>query len=166
MEDEPHCSNGWKCWWWNEHHIKSPYRTPMTACGQSSSCLLSAEDTSCSRAAPPAWCWVIASIRTQRAACHYLNPCYLLCQHWASPPHSARLLLLSPQDLVGLIYSYYRRNRCISMKISTSLECPGCIQGQAGCGSGQPGLVVGSPALSRGVDTRRSLWSFSTQAIP
>ena len=36
---------------------------------------------------------------------------------------------------------------------------------QAGCGSGQPDLVVGDPAHSRGVETRWSLWSFSTQAI-
>jgi len=43
---------------------------------------------------------------------------------------------------------------------------PGGIQGQAGCGSGQPGLLVGDPAHSRGVETRWSLWSFSTQAIP
>ena len=42
---------------------------------------------------------------------------------------------------------------------------PGGIQGQAGCGSGQPGLMVGDPAHSRGVETRLSLWSFSTQAI-
>jgi len=42
---------------------------------------------------------------------------------------------------------------------------PGGIQGQAGCGSGQPGLVVGDPAHSRGVETKWSLWSFSTQAI-
>jgi len=42
---------------------------------------------------------------------------------------------------------------------------PAGIQGQAGCGSGQPGLVVGDPAQSRGVETRWSLWSFSTQAI-
>ena len=42
---------------------------------------------------------------------------------------------------------------------------PGCIQGQAGCGSGQPGLVVGDPVQGRGVETRWSLWSFSTQAI-
>jgi len=42
---------------------------------------------------------------------------------------------------------------------------PGGIQGQAGCGSKQPGLVVGDPAHSRGVETRWSLWSFSTQAI-
>jgi len=39
---------------------------------------------------------------------------------------------------------------------------PEGIQGQAGCGSGQPGLVVGDPAHSRGVETRWSLWSFST----
>ena len=38
-------------------------------------------------------------------------------------------------------------------------------QSQAGCGSWQPGLVVGDPAHSRGVETRWSLWSFSTQAI-
>ena len=37
--------------------------------------------------------------------------------------------------------------------------------GQAGCGSGQPGRVVGDPAHGRGVETRWSLWSFSTQAI-
>ena len=42
---------------------------------------------------------------------------------------------------------------------------PGSIQGQAGCDSGQPGLVVGDPAHSRGVETQRSLWSFSTQAV-
>ena len=36
---------------------------------------------------------------------------------------------------------------------------------QAGCGSGQPGLVVGDPACGRGVETRWSLWSFSTHAI-
>jgi len=42
---------------------------------------------------------------------------------------------------------------------------PGGIQGQAACGSGQFGLVVGDPAHSRGVETRWSLWSFSTQAI-
>jgi len=40
------------------------------------------------------------------------------------------------------------------------------IQSQAGCGSGQPGLVVGDPAHSRGAETRWTLWSFSTQAIP
>ena len=38
-------------------------------------------------------------------------------------------------------------------------------QGQAGCGSGQPGLVVGDPAYGRGVESRWSLRSFSTQAI-
>jgi len=38
-------------------------------------------------------------------------------------------------------------------------------EGQAGCGSGQPGLVVGDPAHSGCVETRWSLWSFSTQAI-
>jgi len=42
---------------------------------------------------------------------------------------------------------------------------PGDIQGQAECGSGQPGLVAVDPAHSRGVETRLSLWSFSTQAI-
>jgi len=42
---------------------------------------------------------------------------------------------------------------------------PGGIQGQAGCGSGQPGLMVGDPACGRGVETRWSLWSFSTQAV-
>ena len=42
---------------------------------------------------------------------------------------------------------------------------PGGIQGQAGCGSGQPGLLVGDPAHSRGVETRWSLRSSSTQAI-
>jgi len=42
---------------------------------------------------------------------------------------------------------------------------PGGIQGQAGWGSGQPGLLVGDPAHSRGLETRWSLWSFSTQAI-
>jgi len=42
---------------------------------------------------------------------------------------------------------------------------PGYIQGQAGCVSGQLDLVVGDPAHSRGVESRRSLWSFSTQAI-
>jgi len=42
---------------------------------------------------------------------------------------------------------------------------PSGIQGQTGCGSGQPGLVVGNPAHSRVIETRWSLWSFSTQAI-
>jgi len=42
---------------------------------------------------------------------------------------------------------------------------PGGIEGQAGCGSEQPGLVAGDPAHSRGVETRWTLWSFSTQAI-
>jgi len=41
---------------------------------------------------------------------------------------------------------------------------PEGIQGQAGCGSGQPGLVAGNPA-HRGIETRWSLWSFSTQSI-
>ena len=40
----------------------------------------------------------------------------------------------------------------------------GGIQGQAGCGSGQPGLEVGNPTCGRGVETRWSLRSFSTQA--
>jgi len=40
------------------------------------------------------------------------------------------------------------------------------IQDQAGCVSGQPGLVVGDPAHSKGVETRWSLWSLSTQTIP
>ena len=39
------------------------------------------------------------------------------------------------------------------------------FKARLGCGSGQPGLVVGDPAHSRGVETRRSLWSFSIQAI-
>ena len=39
------------------------------------------------------------------------------------------------------------------------------FKGQVGCGSEQPGLVVGDPAHSRGVETRLSLCSFSTQAI-
>ena len=38
-------------------------------------------------------------------------------------------------------------------------------QSQSGCGSGQPGLVIGNCAHSRGIETRWSLWSFSTQAI-
>jgi len=42
---------------------------------------------------------------------------------------------------------------------------PGGIQGQAGCGSGHPDLVIGDSAHSSGVETRWSLWSFSTQAI-
>ena len=33
------------------------------------------------------------------------------------------------------------------------------------CGSGQCGLIVGDTAHSRGIETRISLWSFSTQAI-
>ena len=48
---------------------------------------------------------------------------------------------------------------------SCGCPIPGGIQGQAGCGSGQPGLVVGNPVHSRAVETRWSLWSFSTQAI-
>ena len=39
---------------------------------------------------------------------------------------------------------------------------PGGTQGQAGYSSGHPGLVVGDPAHSREVETRLSLWSFST----
>ena len=46
-----------------------------------------------------------------------------------------------------------------------SVPIPGGTQSQAGCGSGQHGLVVGDPAHSRGVETKWSLWSFSTQAI-
>ena len=42
---------------------------------------------------------------------------------------------------------------------------PRCIQGQARHGSRQSGLAVGNPACSMGVETRWSLWSFSTQAI-
>jgi len=42
---------------------------------------------------------------------------------------------------------------------------PGGIQSQAGCGSGQPGLVVGDAAHGRGVETKLSLWFFSTQSI-
>ena len=33
------------------------------------------------------------------------------------------------------------------------------------CGSGQCGLIVGDTVHSRGIETRISLWSFSTQAI-
>jgi len=40
----------------------------------------------------------------------------------------------------------------------------GGIQSKAGCGSGQPGLVVGDPAHGRGLETKWSLRSFSTQA--
>jgi len=47
---------------------------------------------------------------------------------------------------------------------SCGCPIPGGIQGQVGCGSGQPGLVVGNAAHSR-VETRWSLWSFSTQYI-
>lgn len=39
------------------------------------------------------------------------------------------------------------------------------IRGWMCCGSGQPGLAAGNPAHSRGVETRWSVWSFSTQAI-
>ena len=42
---------------------------------------------------------------------------------------------------------------------------PGGIQCQAECGSGQPGLVVGGLVHGRGVETRYSLRSLSTQAI-
>jgi len=42
---------------------------------------------------------------------------------------------------------------------------PGGIQGQAGCGSVKPHLVVGDSAHIRGVETRWSLWSLSTQTI-
>ena len=42
---------------------------------------------------------------------------------------------------------------------------PGGIQGQAACGTGHFGLVVVDPAHSRGVESRWSLWSFSTHAI-
>ena len=42
---------------------------------------------------------------------------------------------------------------------------PGGIQSQAGCGSGQPGLLVGDAAHGRGVETKLSLWFFSTQSI-
>lgn len=49
---------------------------------------------------------------------------------------------------------------CCAVEISSC-----CIQGQAGCGYLQPGLVVGDPVCGREVDTRWSLWPFSTQAI-
>ena len=42
---------------------------------------------------------------------------------------------------------------------------PGGTQGKAGCGSGQPDLVVGDSAHSRGLKTRWSWRSLSTQAI-
>jgi len=42
---------------------------------------------------------------------------------------------------------------------------PGGNQGHVGCGSGQPGLVVGNPTHGKGVQTRWSLRSFSTQSI-
>ena len=54
---------------------------------------------------------------------------------------------------------------------SCSAECLHCslrsliLRFQAGCGSGQPGVVVGDPARGRGVETRWSLRSFSTQAV-
>ena len=74
----------------------------------------------------------------------------LLKEDWVSalPLTSCASLLLAEQSLSGY-----------------GCPIPGGIQGQAGCGSGQPGLVVGDPAHSRGVETRSSLWSFSTQAI-
>ena len=43
---------------------------------------------------------------------------------------------------------------------------PGDIQSQDGCVSGHPGLVLADPDHSRGVETRRSLRFFLTQAIP
>jgi len=54
---------------------------------------------------------------------------------------------------------------CLDSEMMCRKTRNGGIQGQAGCGSGQPGLVVGYPAHRRGVETKWSLWFFSTQAI-
>jgi len=75
---------------------------------------------------------------------------------------------LSPCTLLLLLFSHaLYLLKLFSAEAQGGCGCPipGCIQGQAGCGSGQPGLEVGDPAHSRGVETRWSLWSFSTQAI-
>jgi len=42
---------------------------------------------------------------------------------------------------------------------------PGGTQGQVESGPGQPKLVAGNPACGKGVGTRRSLWSLSTQGF-
>ena len=65
------------------------------------------------------------------------------------------------------------KNQCVLVrymerpkKIHCSMHpIAGGIQSQAGCGSGQPSLVIGNPAYGDGLETRRSLRSFSTQAI-
>ena len=45
------------------------------------------------------------------------------------------------------------------------VDAPSLEAFKDGCGSGQPSLVVGNPAHSKRVETRLSLWSFSTQAF-
>lgn len=45
------------------------------------------------------------------------------------------------------------------------ISIPGDVQGQFGWSPGQPKLVAGNPACGKGVGTRRSLWSLSTQGF-
>ena len=82
--------------------------------------------------------------------CHLVTELLPAHQHHQYSPLEETFPLVSPSK---------PRNRGCGCSI------PSGIQDQAGCGSGQPGLVVGSPAPNRGVETRWSLRSFSTQAI-
>ena len=88
--------------------------------------------------------------------------------------HSTELAKFK-EHLDSQSYSLIFRWCCVDPPVGDALEqaapggcgcpIPGGIESQAGCGSGQPSLVVGTPARSRGVETTRSSWSFSTQAI-
>ena len=92
--------------------------------------------------------------------------------HWLLSPWPS-LTSITIRDLILLVaqmcsrcipcvFSFAPRLYFLSLRVSLSLYP---WLSQAGCGSGQPGLMVGNPAHSRGVETRWSLWSFSTQAI-
>ena len=76
-----------------------------------------------------------------------------------------KIILASRRPKNGLEVELKPPPRAEDVTIFSLHPIPGGIQGQAGCGSGQPGLLVGDPAHSRGVETRWSLWSFSTQTI-
>ena len=88
--------------------------------------------------------------------------------HWMSIccTHATFLNFMPRKDHSVLQHSVVQS--CLTLQVTQGgcgCSIPGGIQGQAVCGSWQPGLVVGDTAHSRGVETRWSLWSFSTQAI-
>jgi len=127
-----------------------------------------------SQSTPPLWRHSTGSVQwTVGYSFSCLGPFFLSPRGKLERPHifilySGRVFSAS----VGQTHHHEKRGHVWVLDLLERVVQGGCvrpipegIQGQAGCGSGQPGLVAGNPAHSRGIETRWSLWSFSTQAI-